>query len=199
MGRMINITGVSGVGKTTFARRLSTITALPVFTEQHKERPFHMNAVHGESMLANQIDYLTFRAEQEREIRGLENGGIIDGGLETDYYIFTRLFHQRGLLTLPEYELCSRYFDLIRSFMPPPEFTICLCAPLEVVTQRYQHRNRKMEIARLDDLIAQQTLLDRWLTGEKSSRVFRLDASSEDVSYSSAIDQVLEFLDQKSV
>lgn len=196
MGRLITITGVSGAGKTTFAQRLGEITGLPVFSEQHNERPFHTNAAKGVSVLANQIDYLMYRSEQEWDIRRLENGGIIDGGMETDYHIFTSLFHQRELLTRPEFNLCARFFTLIRSLLPPPEVVICLNAPLEVAAYRYQLRNRKVEIARMDDLTLQQSLLDRWLGNEEVSRIIRIDASTDDILYTKAIEQVLGSLDQ---
>ena len=196
MGRLITITGVTGAGKTTFAQRLGEITGLPVFSEQHKERPFHSNAANGISVLANQIDYLMYRSEQEREIRRLQNGGIIDGGVDTDYHIFTRLFHQRGLLTQPEFDLCTRFYSLIRTMQPPPEVVICLLTPLEVAAHRYQLRNRKVEIARMDDLYLQQTLLDHWLGKEEVSRIIRIDASTDDCLYTKAIELVIAGLDK---
>jgi len=196
MGRLITITGVSGAGKTTFAQRLGEITGLPVFAEQHNERPFHANAANGVSVLANQIDYLMYRSEQERDIRRLEKGGIIDGGMETDYHIFSKLFHQRELLSQPEFDLCTRFFTLIRSLLPPPEIIICLLIPIDVAAHRYQLRNRKVEIARMDDLQLQQSLLDCWLGNEEVNRIIRIDASTDDILYSSAIEQVMDSLDQ---
>ena len=83
MGKLITVVGNSGVGKTTLTHRLCT--AVPQFTaalEQHAERPFQalFAADLQRYALANQIDYLLYRAEQERILRHEKQIAIIDGG-----------------------------------------------------------------------------------------------------------------------
>jgi deoxyadenosine/deoxycytidine kinase len=189
MGKLITITGVSGVGKTTLACKLGKVTSLPVYTEEHSERPFHTAAASDRSamMLANQLDFLLYRAEQERVIRTSDKAGITDGGLETDFLIFTKLFHQRGLLTEAGYDLCRRFYELARSYSPPPDLIVYLRAPLGVIKERFLLRHRTSEVSQIDDLAIQQHLIEGWLAVPGSSQMLIIDADKEDSEYSKAI------------
>ena len=63
------------------------------------ERPFQaLFKQDARYALANQLDYLLFRAEQEKELSASHKIGLVDGGLDLDFHGFTRLFHARGLL-----------------------------------------------------------------------------------------------------
>ena len=196
MGKLITITGVSGTGKTTFTQKLGEKTGIPVYLEQHAQRPFHNEAVSdpGSFMLQNQMDFLLYRVEQEREIRKSGNAGIVDGGLETDYYVFTRLFHQRGLLSDAGFDLCTRFYHLTRSLTPPPDLIVYLKASLEVINERFIRRQRQVEVSRLEDLTAQQVLIETWLAAEKNSRIITIDADEDNVEYSQGIDKLLPII-----
>ena len=196
MGKLITITGVSGTGKTTFAQKLGEKTGIPVYLEQHAQRPFHNEAVSdpGSFMLQNQMDFLLYRAEQEREIRKSGNAGIVDGGLETDYYVFTHMFRQRGLLSDAGFNLCTRFYHLIRSLTPPPDLIVYLKASLEVISERFLRRQRQVEVSRLEDLTAQQVLIETWLAAEKNSRIITIDADEDNVEYSQGIDKLMPFI-----
>jgi deoxyadenosine/deoxycytidine kinase len=196
MGKLITITGVSGTGKTTFTQKLGDKTGLPVYIEQHAQRPFHNGAVAdpGSFMLQNQMDFLLYRAEQEREIRRTVNAGIVDGGLETDYYVFTSLFHQRGLLPETGFELCTRFYQLIRSLIPPPDLIVYLKASLEVISERFLRRQRLVEVSRLEDLTAQQVLIESWLAAEKNVRIITIDAEEDDPQYMQGINNLFPII-----
>jgi deoxyguanosine kinase len=193
MGKLITITGVSGTGKTTFTQKLGEITGIPIYLEQHAQRPFHDEAVSdpGNFMLQNQMDFLLYRAEQEMEIRKSGNVGIVDGGLETDYYVFTHLFHQRGLLSDAGYNLCTRFYHLTRSLSPHPDLIVYLKASLEVISERFLRRQREVEVSRLEDLAAQQVLIETWLAAEKNSRIITIDANGGNAGYEIVFENVM--------
>ena len=193
MQRLITVVGNSGVGKTTFAQQLCRLGAFSTGWEQHAERPFQ--ALFSQDLpryaLANQVDYLLLRAEQESAIRLGATTGVMDGGLEQDFFVFTRLFYRRGYLTKEEYRLCERIFHFIRQFLPPPDLIIRLVAPLEVVAERYARRSRGLEIAKIDDLMELEKLLNDWLGTVTDSPLLTVDASPDDPGYAQALEDVL--------
>jgi deoxyadenosine/deoxycytidine kinase len=196
MGKLITITGVSGTGKTTFAQKLGEKTGVSVYLEQHTQRPFHDVAISdpGSFMLQNQMDFLLYRVEQELEIRKSGSTGIVDGGLETDYYVFTHLFHQRGLLSDASFALCTRFYHLTRSLTPRPDLIVYLKAPLDVISGRFLQRQRLVEVSRLEDLTAQQMLIETWLAAESNSRIITIDADEDNVDYTNSIDKLLPII-----
>ena len=193
MGKLITIVGNTGIGKTTFTRELCRAGAFATGLEQHIERPFHVlfsQDLH-RFALANQIDYLLLRAEQELAIRQGSVTGVLDGGLDQDFHLFTRLFYNRGYLTGDEFNLCESMFRFFRVVLPAPDLIVCLVAPLEVVAERYARRNRGMEIAKINDLMELEELLDDWLSSVTDCPILKVDASLDDLGYARAVEDVL--------
>lgn len=182
MGKVILIAGNSGVGKTTLAAALCLLHAFDVGLEQHAERPFQalMAADPSRYGLANQIDYLLLRAEQERAVRDGSVTGLIDGGLDLDFHGFTRLFHHKGFLSDAEYALCVRLYAELRSLLGPPDAILYLTAPLPVVEARYTRRGRALEIAQRDDLAQMERFVAEWISAERTVPIIRIDAAAED-------------------
>ncbi|HEY72514.1 MAG TPA: deoxynucleoside kinase [Thermoflexia bacterium] len=181
MGKLISVVGNSGVGKTTLTKELCKQAPFTTALEQHEERPFQKQF--GLDLqrysLPNQIDYLLYRAEQEQSIRQGDMTGIQDGGLEEDFYVFTRLFYEKGYLKEQEYRLCERMYQMLRSLLPPPDLIIRLTAPLNVIAERYARRGRKLEIATAEDLGRIETLLEQWLGSVDSTPIITVDASAD--------------------
>jgi deoxyadenosine/deoxycytidine kinase len=194
MGKLIVIVGNSGVGKTTFTRELCRAGSFATGLEQHIERPFQ--ALFSQDLhrfaLANQIDYLLLRAEQELAIRQGAITGVLDGGLDQDFFVFTRLFSNRGYLTGDEFRLCESLYRFFRKVLPLPDLIIRLVAPLEVVAERYARRSRGLEIAKIDDLLELEKLLDDWLSAVTECPILTVDASPDDRGYAQALEDVLE-------
>lgn len=193
MTKLVTIVGNSGAGKTTLTRCLCQNGPFITGLEQIDERPFQ--ALFAQDLhryaLPNQVDYLLLRAEQEWAIRKSEQVGIQDGGLEMDFHVFARLFYEKGYLSDAEHQLCARLYGFLRQLLPPPDLIIRLVAPLDVIAQRYRHRNRTLEIARLDDLARMEILLDQWLATVTTIPILVVDARSDDPTYARQLERIL--------
>jgi deoxyadenosine/deoxycytidine kinase len=143
MNKLISIVGASGIGKTALVQALAKTGRFDIAYEQHVERPFQaLFKKDRRYALSNQVDYLLLRAEQEQTLRASSRMGLLDGGLDLDFYGFTRLFHQRGLLADPDYDLCRRLYTFTRAWLPRPELFVRLCADETTVASRLSTRDR---------------------------------------------------------
>ena len=181
MGQLISIIGNTGVGKTTLAQALCATGQFVAGLEQHAQRPFQ-TLFAGDLpryALANQVDYLLLRAEQEEALRAFAGTGVVDGGLDQDFFVFTRLFHRHGYLSGREYDLCERLYRQLRRLMPAPDLFIHLTAPIEVLTARFLARHRSLEIARVEDVPLIDDLLADWLAREKPRSLLTIDTAAD--------------------
>lgn len=194
MGTLIAIVGPSGVGKTSLLNALKARGDFALGLESHAERPFQaLFKQDARYALANQLDYLLFRAEQERELRADPRPALTDGGLDMDFYGFTRLFHANGWLGDPELELCRRFHAYARSLLPPPDLVVALSADRQTIRARLAARNR-INIASEADAEALETLVEAWLASVPAERVLRLEVTDENASYARSAGQILERL-----
>lgn len=195
MSKLISIVGASGVGKTALVQALAKTNNFQTAYEQHAERPFQALFKQDKRFaLANQMDYLLLRAEQEKELRAGTLIGLTDGGLDLDFHGFTRLFLSRNLLSQPEFDLCRRLYTHIRETLPQPELIVRLNADVETVNSRMGSRQR-INIASAEDTALFNSLLDEWLRNVPSKQKLELDVSNETLDYQNSTNRILEFIE----
>lgn len=137
------------------------------------------------------MDYLLFRAEQERDLRAGDLPALMDGGLDLDFYGFTRLFHTHGWLSDPEFDLCRRFHDHTRQLLPPPDLIIALRADSKTVRARLAARSR-INIASSEDAELLERYVGEWLATVPEENILRLDVSNEDTDYSRSVPIILD-------
>ena len=192
MNKLVIIVGPSGVGKTSLVRALSNRHEFKIAYEQHRERPFQaLFKQDPKYALANQLDYLLFRAGQEQELRRSDRTALMDGGLDLDFHGFTRLFHQNGWLSGEEFGLCERFYAFARSLLPPPDLVIALSASAGTISERLSQRDR-INIASGDDADTLTRFMDEWLETISKEKVLRLDISDEGLGYTRSIPVILD-------
>lgn len=198
MGRLINVVGNSGVGKTTFVQNLCRAEKFSQGLEQHLERPYQRLFAEDKHRYAfrNQVDYLLLRVEQELEILEGTLIGVQDGGLDQDYFIFTKFFYQKGYLDGEEYKICERLYKSWRQLLPGPDIIIWLQAPVQLIADRYQDRGRELEITEVKDLWTMDKLLADWLDELSSDKLLTVDVAEEDRSYAQSINRLMRDLEQ---
>jgi deoxyadenosine/deoxycytidine kinase len=194
-GKIIAIIGNCGSGKTTLAQILSRRLGYRLLLEQHEERPYQRAFMLDRQAggLPNQVDYLLLRAEQEQELRRSPGVGVVDGGLDQDFYIFTRLFHLKGYLTGVDFQLCERLHRLLRQLLPSPDLTIRLKAPLDVLRARRDQRARPLDIVTADDLVEIETLLAEWMRIDPPAPVLEVESRPE-AFYDPGLDDLLNLV-----
>lgn len=192
MNKLFVIVGASGVGKTTLMNALLKSYECAIAYEQHDERPFQkLFKEDARYALANQIDYLLMRAEQERDLRSGDKPALMDGGFDLDFYGFTRLFHTRGWLSAAEFDLCQRLHTLTRQLLPPPDLIIHLHADAEIIRERLASRNR-INIASSEDAELLESYVAEWLGTVPESNILRLDVSYESMDYPTSVPRILD-------
>lgn len=196
MNKLVVIVGPSGVGKTTLARALCEKLDFSIAYEQHEERPFQtLFKRDPKYALANQLDYLLYRAEQEHELRKSDRPALMDGGLDLDFHGFTRLFHTHGWLTNEEFNLCQRFYEHTRSLLPPPDLVISLSATTQTISQRLASRNR-INIASSEDASVVNSFIEEWLISIPPLQLLRLDISKELSDYPQSTTAILKRLEE---
>jgi deoxyadenosine/deoxycytidine kinase len=200
MSKLIAVVGVSGSGKTALVRALAKAYPFETAYEGHAERPFQaLFKNDSRYALANQIDYLLVRAEQEKRlrVRASPQPGLIDGGLDLDFHGFTRLFHRRYLLTDSEFDLCQRVYNFLREVLPRPELIIRLHVDEITVAKRLSTRDR-INIANAEDTTLFNSFLDEWLATIPSEQILELNVSNETLEYERSVNIIIEGISRMS-
>ena len=183
MGKIIAVIGNTGIGKTTLVKALSNDGGYSTGTEQHYERPFqNLFQDNPTFALANQVDYLLFRAEQELSLRQSPEISLVDGGLDQDFFVFTRLFHEKGMLSKNEFDLCRRLYHFFRLQLPKPDLIIYLTASCEVIQRRLANRDR-INIAKSSDLDLINSYLEDWISTIPQDSVLHYDISTISMTF----------------
>ncbi|KXK14760.1 MAG: putative deoxynucleoside kinase [Chloroflexi bacterium OLB14] len=185
------------MGKTTLMQALLKKHEFAVAYESHTERPYQkLFKEDAKYALANQVDYLLTRAEQEVQLRQNDKMILMDGGLDLDFYGFTRLFHAHSWLSDLDLDLCRRFYIFARSLLPPADLIVWLKADAKIITQRLASRDR-INIASSDDAMLLEKFINEWIESLDQEKVLKLDVSNEDINYQKSISRIMEKINGK--
>ena len=92
-----------------------------------------------------------------------------------------------------EFDLCCRFYQLARQFLPPPDLIIHLTAREDLIRQRLASRKR-INIASAEDTALFNSYVGEWLGTISPSRLLHLDVSDEPLGYDGSLQMIFRLL-----
>ena len=143
----IAIAGNIGSGKTALTKLLARHYGYRPIYESTETNPY-INSFYEDMRRWSfniQIYYLHTRTRQLLDIRKESKNIIQDRTLYEDAYIFTPNLHAMGLMNTRDFDNYQHTFELVSSFLQPPDLLIYLRASVPTLIRHIAKRNREFE------------------------------------------------------
>jgi deoxyadenosine/deoxycytidine kinase len=163
----IAIAGNIGSGKTTLAGLLSKHYNWEAHYEDVESNPYLNNFYEDMQRWSFnlQIYFLNSRFRQIVDIRKSGKTVIQDRTIYEDAYIFAPNLHAMGLMSSRDFDNYTRLFELMSSFIQPPDLLIYLKASVPTLVSQIQKRGREYENSiRLDYLNHLNQRYEDWIS-----------------------------------
>ena len=174
----IAVAGNIGSGKTTLTRLLSDHYKWEPHFEDVDENPY-LNDFYNDMQRWSfnlQVYFLTSRFSQILNVRESGKDFIQDRTIYEDAYIFAPNLHSMGLMTTRDFENFFSMFNLIGSFIQPPDLLIYLRASVPTLVRQIQSRGRDYEESiRLDYLKSLNERYESWITSYTRGKLLIID------------------------
>jgi len=130
-----------------------------------------------------QIYFLNSRFRQVVDIRNSGKTVVQDRTIYEDAFIFAPNLHSMNLMSTRDFENYRSLFDLMSTFIQPPDLLIYLRASVSTLVSQIQKRGREYENAiRLDYLKNLNEMYEDWIEGYKFGKLLIIDADHLKVS-----------------
>lgn len=143
----IAIAGNIGVGKTTLCKMLSKNYKWTPLYEAVDNNPYLDNFYDDMQRWSFnlQVFFLNSRFRQVKDILASKKNIIQDRTIYEDAYIFAPNLHAMGLMTSRDYDNYLDLFNLMESFVAPPDLLIYLRSSIPALVDKIQDRGRDYE------------------------------------------------------
>jgi deoxyadenosine/deoxycytidine kinase len=162
----IAVAGNIGSGKTTLTSLLAKNFGWEAHYEDVESNPY-LNSFYEDMQRWSfnlQIYFLNSRFRQIIRIRKSGKAVIQDRTIYEDAYIFAPNLHEMNLMTTRDYQNYRDLFELMSSFIQPPDLLIYLRASVPTLVRQIQKRGREYEAAiRLDYLKRLNERYEAWI------------------------------------
>jgi len=126
-----------------------------------------------------QIYFLNSRFRQVVELRQKEIDVIQDRTIYEDAYIFAPNLHQMGLMPTRDFENYKSLFELMSSFLQPPDLLIYLKASVPTLVSQIQKRGRDYEASiRIDYLQLLNDRYEEWISSYTSGKLLVINVDT---------------------
>ncbi len=194
----IAIAGNIGSGKTTLTKILSKHYGWKAHYEDVDHNPY-LQSFYDDMQRWSfnlQVYFLNSRFRQVVEIRRGNKKVIQDRSIYEDAYIFAPNLHDMNLMSTRDFENYSSLFELMSSFIQPPDLLIYLRASVSTLVDQIQKRGREYEESiRLDYLKLLNERYESWISKYKQGKLLIINVDKRDFSEPEDIGLVIEKID----
>ncbi|MBK7028396.1 MAG: deoxynucleoside kinase [Bacteroidales bacterium] len=176
----IAIAGNIGSGKTTLSALLAKNFGWQAHYEDVDTNPY-LSSFYEDMQRWSfnlQIYFLNSRFRQIVDIRKSGKNVIQDRTIYEDAFIFAPNLHDMNLMTTRDFENYKSLFELMTTFLQPPDLLIYLRAEVPTLVRNIQKRGREYEASiRLDYLKSLSERYEAWINGYTEGKllIFEVD------------------------
>jgi len=179
----IAVAGNIGVGKTTLTKLLAKNFNWEPHFESVDDNPYLDDFYTDMQRWAFnlQVFFLNSRFGQLKEIQASGKNIIQDRTIYEDAHIFAPNLHAMGLMTSRDFKNYARLFDLMSSFVDPPDLLIYLRASVPTLVKQIQARGREYESSiRIDYLTRLNERYEAWISEYTRGKLLIIDTDDLD-------------------
>ena len=180
----IAIAGNIGSGKTSLTQLLSKHFGWEAHYEDVESNPY-LHSFYDDMQRWSfnlQIYFLNSRFRQVVDIRNSDKSVIQDRTIYEDAYIFAPNLHQMNLMTTRDFDNYKSLFELMSSFIKPPDLLVYLRSEVPGLVRNIQKRGRDYEAAiRLDYLKSLNERYEEWINNYKEGNLLIIDV--DDINF----------------
>tara|TARA_A100000164_G_C21639317_1_gene645086 strand:+ start:54 stop:668 length:615 start_codon:yes stop_codon:yes gene_type:complete len=181
----IAVAGNIGVGKTTLTELLAKNYNWEPHYESVDENPYLDDFYKDMQRWAFnlQVYFLNSRFAQLKEIQESGKKIIQDRTIYEDANIFAPNLHAMGLMTSRDFDNYSSLFDLMASFVKPPDLLIYLRASVPTLVKQIQIRGRDYESSiRIDYLNRLNERYEAWISEYTNGKLLIIETDNLDIT-----------------
>jgi len=191
----VAIAGNIGSGKTTLTKLLAKHFGWKPHYEDVENNPYlHSFYEDMQRWSFNlQVYFLNSRFRQVVDIRKSGKNIIQDRTIYEDAYIFAPNLHTMNLMSTRDFDNYSSLFELMNSFIQPPDLLIYLRASVSTLVKQIQSIGRDYEESiRLDYLKLLNERYEAWMQGYVSGKVLIVNVDDLDFNSPEDLSIVIE-------
>jgi deoxyadenosine/deoxycytidine kinase len=177
----IAIAGNIGSGKTTLTGLLAKHFEWEPHYEDVDKNPY-LNSFYEDMQRWSfnlQVYFLNSRFRQVIEIRKSGKTVVQDRTIYEDAFIFAPNLHSMNLMSTRDFDNYLSLFNLMSSFIQPPDLLIYLRASVPTMVQQIQKRGREYESSiRLDYLKGLNERYEEWIAGYNLGKLLIVDVDN---------------------
>jgi deoxyadenosine/deoxycytidine kinase len=164
--KYVAIAGNIGSGKSSLTRILSDYFKWEAFYERVDDNPylsdFYTDMRRWSFNL--QVFFLSSRFNHQRSIEQAPHSVVQDRSIYEDAEIFARNLHEMGLMESRDYQNYVDLFEIMTSYLQPPDLLVYLRATVPTLVRHIQARGRAFEgTIRIDYLESLNGLYESWI------------------------------------